>query len=179
MNPSRRSVLRHSCGALLCLPACLAKASDLPALETRALSFHNLHTGEALKTVYWETGDYVPGALKEIDRILRDHRNGEIHPIAPKLLDTLSALSRKLESTKPFEIISGYRSPATNARLRKEGHKVAEHSLHMDGIAIDIRVADRTIANLRNAAISLKAGGVGYYPQDRFVHVDIGRVRTW
>jgi len=177
MNLNRRSFLRHSCSALILLPASLEATVLLPA-DSRSLSFLNLHTGEKLKTVYWERG-YVPEALKQIDHVLRDHRNGEVHPISPQLLDTLFALSSSLNTREPFEIISGFRSPSTNARLRQEGHAVAEHSLHMDGLAVDIRVADRALPTLRNAALSLKAGGVGYYPTDRFVHVDVGRVRSW
>ena len=178
MNVARRSFLK-SCSALLVLPAAVAQAGTLIASEARSLSFHNLHTGEALKTVYWDGGDYLPDALGQIDRILRDHRSGELHPIAPKLLDALCALSLKLDTRKPFEIISGFRSPSTNARLRQEGHNVAEHSLHMDGLAVDLRIADRSLSILRKAALSLKAGGVGYYPRDQFVHVDVGRVRSW
>ena len=178
MNVDRRSFLK-GCATLFVLPAAVAEAGTLIGSETRSLSFHNLHTGEVLKTVYWDGGEYLPDALGHIDRILRDHRNGELHPIAPRLLDTLCALSLKLDSRKPFEIISGFRSPSTNARLRQEGHNVAEHSLHMDGLAVDIRVADRGLSVVRKAALSLKAGGVGYYPRDQFVHVDVGRVRTW
>ena len=145
----------------------------------RSISFHNLHTSEKLSTTYWADGQYIPESLAEINRIFRDHRNGDVLNIAPRLLDLLSELRLKLESSQPFELISGYRSPATNAMLRGQGHGVAENSLHTKGMAADIRIAGRSLALVRRAAISLKTGGVGYYPESRFVHVDIGRVRTW
>lgn len=174
---NRRSFIKGSCSVLF-LPVGLAESVPLFGSESRSLGFYNLHTGESLKTVYWE-GGYLPGSLTEINRIFRDHRNGEVHAISPRLLDALFALSSRLETRTAFEIISGFRSPVTNARLRQEGHNVAEHSLHMDGMAVDVRLADRPLAKLRDAALSLKAGGVGYYPADNFVHVDVGRVRFW
>jgi uncharacterized protein YcbK (DUF882 family) len=145
----------------------------------RALSFYNLHTGESLKTVYFERGKYVGGALGEIDYILRDFRQNAIKPIEPRLLDLLSALGERLYTTEPFYVISGYRTPKTNAMLREHGAGVAAHSLHIDGRAIDIRVPGRGLSTLRRAAASLRAGGVGYYPHSDFVHVDTGRVRYW
>jgi len=178
MSLNRRSFILQSCSALVVLSAGRIESAPLLLSGSRSLSFYNLHTGESLNTVYWE-GTYLPDQLTQINRILRDHRNDEVHAIAPRLLDTLFALSSKLGSRKPFEIISGFRSPTTNARLRQEGHNVAEHSLHMDGLAVDIRLADRKLAALRDAALTLKAGGVGYYPNDQFVHVDVGRVRSW
>ena len=178
MKMNRRSFVMAGCSSLFLSSVGRAESAPLLSFETRTLSFYNLHTGESLKSAYFE-GAYVSESLAEIDRIFRDHRNGEVHPIAPRLLDTLFALSSKLGTRKPFEIISGFRSPSTNALLRREGHNVAEHSLHMDGIAVDIRLADRGLSTLRDAALSLKAGGVGYYPRDRFVHVDVGRVRSW
>jgi uncharacterized protein YcbK (DUF882 family) len=144
----------------------------------RTLSFYNLHTGERLTTVYWEKGEYVPSALDEVNYILRDFRQNEIKPIDPTLLDLLVALRDRLQSEANYEVISGYRSPLTNAMLHSRSEGVAAHSLHMEGRAIDIRLPGRPLVLVRVAALSLQRGGVGYYP-DRFVHVDTGRVRRW
>ena len=144
----------------------------------RTLSFYNLHTGERLTTRYWEKGAYVPGALDEINYILRDYRQDEVKPIDPSLLDLLVALRDRLQSRANYEVISGYRSPLTNAMLHSQSEGVSAHSLHMDGRAIDIRLPGRPLGLVRVAALSLQRGGVGYYP-GRFVHVDTGRVRWW
>jgi uncharacterized protein YcbK (DUF882 family) len=151
----------------------------LPSLGARSLGFYNLHTAERLNTVYWVNGGYVPEALADINRILRDYRTNEIYDISIRLLDTLCELRSQLDTSQPFELISGYRSPKTNAALRSQGHGVAENSLHLKGMAADVRVPGRDLAVLRKAAVALKAGGVGYYPASQFVHVDVGRVRTW
>jgi uncharacterized protein YcbK (DUF882 family) len=159
-------------------------AATMPATarRERVLSFFNTHTGERLKTAYCCGGIYQPAALKDINHILRDFRANEIKTIDPKLLDLLHELGGTLETDQPFHIISGYRSPRTNALLRERGGAttgVASHSLHMDGKAIDIRVPGVQLDHLRAAARSLKIGGVGYYPASNFVHVDTGRVRHW
>lgn len=148
----------------------------------RSLSFFNTHTGERLKSTYCCDGRYEPEALKQINHILRDWRVGQVKPIDPKLLDLLHELSGTLETDSPFHIISGYRSPVTNATLRTKGGAhtgVATQSLHMVGKAIDIRVPGVKLDHLRSAARSLKLGGVGYYPSSNFVHLDTGRVRFW
>ena len=152
-----------------------------PAPE-RTLSFFNTHTGERLKTAYCCGGEYQPEALNQINHILRDFRANEVKSIDPQLLDLLHELGGTLETDRPFHIISGYRSPRTNAMLRDQGGAVtgvASHSLHMDGKAIDIRLPGVKLDDLRHAARSLKLGGVGYYPASNFVHVDTGRVRFW
>jgi uncharacterized protein YcbK (DUF882 family) len=148
----------------------------------RTLSLFNTHTGERLQTTYCCDGRYEPEALKQINHILRDWRSDELKPIDPKLLDLLHELSGTLETDTPFHIISGYRSPNTNAALRARGGAhtgVASQSLHMVGKAIDIRIPGVRLDHLRGAARSLKLGGVGYYPSSNFVHVDTGRVRYW
>lgn len=145
----------------------------------RSLAFNNLHTGERLRVDYWIDGRYVPDALAAVDHVLRDFRTDEAHPIDPKLLDLLSMLRVKLETEEPVQVISGYRSPLTNAKLHEASAGVASNSLHMRGMAIDIRIAGRRLDALRLAALSLQRGGVGYYPRSDFVHVDIGRVRRW
>ena len=144
------------------------------------LALVNTHTGEALDVVYRERGHYLDDAIAEIDRVLRDHRNGEVFPIDRVLLDQLDALSALLGTgMRPFHVISGYRSPATNAMLAARSGGVATHSLHMSGRAIDIRMPGVPLAVLHRAALGLRAGGVGFYPRSDFVHVDTGRVRSW
>ena len=178
---NRRSFLKFSVLAVLAGPR-LAEGSGsnlLDGLNERSLSFENLHTGEKLKAVYWAEGQYVSESLSRINRILRDHRNNQTHDIDRRLLDLLCSLRLQLDTVSPYEIISGYRSPATNALLHSNSAGVAAHSLHMDGMAADIRVPGRKLADLRRMAVSMKAGGVGYYPASQFVHVDVGRVRTW
>ncbi|HXV01639.1 MAG TPA: DUF882 domain-containing protein [Caulobacteraceae bacterium] len=155
------------------LPESLAGAS------ARRLAFDNLHTGEKLDVAYWENGAYVPSALAAVNYVLRDHRSNEVHYIEPRLLDLLTALSHQLEAGPNYEVISGYRSPQTNAMLHAQSSEVAVGSLHQYGMAIDIRMAGLDIWRLRDAALSLDRGGVGYYPESEFVHVDVGRVRHW
>ena len=145
----------------------------------RKIAVHNLHTGESLDEVFWEGGRYVDDALSAVNHVLRDFRTGEVHAIDPRLLDLLDTLAKKTEAATPFQVVSGYRSPRTNARLHRESHGVAEHSLHMKGMAIDIRLAGVDLSRLHQAALSLGAGGVGYYPASDFVHVDVGPVRSW
>jgi uncharacterized protein YcbK (DUF882 family) len=175
---TRRNFLRTGTAALAAGVASPALA-NIGRTDHRALSFDNLHTGEKLKIDYWVEGRYVPDALKDIDHLLRDFRNGKVHRIDPKLLDLLNHLHRKLGSNAPFEVISGYRSPATNAMLHARSRGVATHSLHMKGMAIDIRVPDRNLKDLHETALAMRAGGVGYYTKLDFVHVDVGRVRHW
>ena len=153
--------------------------SGLVLPQDRSLSFYNLHTGESLKTTYWEGGEAVPEALGQINYILRDFRTDTEHPIDVKLLNLLMALHRRMDSSEPFNVISGYRSPQTNAMLRRDSSGVAKHSLHMDGMAIDIRLPGRSLKSLHTAALKMQRGGVGYYPASDFVHVDVGRVRHW
>ncbi len=186
-HPSNRSICRRGflkAAALSTLavafPAARAWASAAPVPPPeKTLAFLNTHTGETIRAAYFENGRYVPGALAGINRVLRDHRSGETHPIDPQLLDVLHALSRKMETRSPFHVISGYRSPTTNAALREQGRGVASGSLHIVGKAIDIRVPGVALTAVRGAAIALGAGGVGYYPRSDFVHVDVGRVRCW
>lgn len=154
-------------------------AAALRFARPRSLMLDNLHTGERLRTIYWADGQYIPEALGRIDWVLRDFRTAETHPIAPALIDLLAGLHRHLATAAPFEVISGYRSAATNAMLAAASDGVAQNSLHMRGMAIDIRVPGRSLVRLRRAALALAAGGVGFYPRSDFVHVDVGRVRRW
>ena len=159
----------------------LTTPPPMPTLDAdiRRAFVHNLHTGETLNAVYWENGKYVPDALAEAMRVMRDWRDGREHVMDPRLIDLLHAVHTKLEVNKPFQLISGYRSPATNAALHAESGQVAAHSQHLLGKASDIRVEGVALANLHRAALSLRAGGVGFYPESDFVHVDVGPVRQW
>ncbi|MEX2272551.1 MAG: DUF882 domain-containing protein [Vicinamibacterales bacterium] len=163
-------------------PAPVAAAKAAPAAATRALSFVHTHTSEKLAIEYCCHGRYDPKALAKLNYLLRDFRTGEVKPIDVKLFDLLHELSSELETEAPFHIISGFRSPKTNALLRARGGAhtgVATTSLHMVGKAVDIRLPSVKLKNLREVAASLKRGGVGYYPSSNFVHVDTGRVRYW
>jgi uncharacterized protein YcbK (DUF882 family) len=145
----------------------------------RTLAFEHTHTGEKLKLTYFERGNYIKDALQEINYLLRDFRTDDVHPIDTALLDQLFDLKQNLGLNKSFQIISGYRSPFTNAQLRKNSHGVAEHSYHLQGRAIDIRVEGVSCKTIRNTTLAMAQGGVGYYPRDNFVHLDTGKYRTW
>lgn len=149
------------------------------ATEAQSLTFYHIHTAETLKITYREHGEVVPGALDAINRYLRDFRNGQIHTIDVALLDQLHDLHGTFGRRGRFEVISGYRSPKTNEALRHVTGGVAEHSLHISGRAIDVRLTSAPTDKLRDAAIAMHAGGVGYYAKSNFVHVDTGAFRTW
>lgn len=144
------------------------------------LRFVHTHTGEKLDVVYRDCDSYVPKALSDLDYFLRDYRNGEVHPYNPRLFDLLyELLNAAGRSDAWINVVCGYRNPRTNAYLRSHGHGVAKHSLHMQAMAIDIRVPGTSTAKLRDLALSLHEGGVGYYAGSDFIHVDVGRVRRW
>jgi len=178
-DATRRSLL----GAALAVPALWVAgarrswADELPA--SRELSLVNTHTGESLLTRYVEAGQYVPAALDQLQHLLRDHRSGDAHPFDPQLFDVLYHVAARNDREARFEVISGYRSPASNQQLRERSTGVAQHSLHMDGKAIDVRLAGVDCAKLRDVALSMACGGVGYYRRSNFVHLDTGRVRAW
>ncbi|MGH7838025.1 MAG: DUF882 domain-containing protein [Candidatus Binataceae bacterium] len=152
---------------------------DYATNAPRALAFNNVHTGESIRTVYWERGAYVPDALHQLNYFFRDFRANEVKPIDPRLLDLLSELHANLGATQPFDLISGYRSAATNAWLAAQSEGVARHSMHVEGKAADIHLPGVELTLLRRAALALAEGGVGFYPRSGFVHVDTGRVRRW
>lgn len=158
-------------------PAHAAAAADLQPKKN--LSFFNTHTGESLEVGYCRNGGYPSQALNRIRHLLRDHRTGGTRAIDPRVLDILYRLARRLHTTGPFHIISGYRSPATNAALHRKSLKVASRSFHTRGMAIDFRLPDRHTSAVHTAALAIRAGGVGYYPESDFVHVDCGPVRCW
>jgi uncharacterized protein YcbK (DUF882 family) len=174
----RRRFLRGAVGTagLLLAPAGAICAQASP---TRSLSLVHTHTGETLRTEYFSDGAYQPGGLARIDRLLRDFRSGEIRAIDPRLLDILYRLQVLADRPAAYEVISGYRSPQTNAALHRASAGVAEHSLHMEGRAIDVRMTGFATRRLRDLALSLRSGGVGYYARSDFVHLDTGRPRAW
>lgn len=161
------------------LPWARHVAAEETAAEPRALAFRNLHTGEEIDVVYRADGQLDPTALREIDWVLRDFRTGEARQMDRRLLDLLWRLRAALDTTEPYEVISGYRSPATNAMLARQSRGVSRISLHMRAMAIDMRVPNRELSVVRDTALALRLGGVGYYPTSDFVHVDVGRPRFW
>jgi uncharacterized protein YcbK (DUF882 family) len=179
---SRRQVLKIGLAAVAatCIPWPGLAATMTRRVPERTLSLHNTHTGESVHNLaYWAENRYRTGALQQINHLLRDHRNNQVTTMDPQLLDLLSDLHERLESSVPFEIISGYRSPETNRWLRNHSNGVAKNSLHMAGRAIDIRLPGCHLKTLRRTAIALNKGGVGYYPRSNFVHIDTGRPRFW
>jgi uncharacterized protein YcbK (DUF882 family) len=174
---NRRSFLKLGLlAAALPLPAFASQGLLVPE---RRLSFNNLHTGEKFDLPYWIEGDYVAESLAEINRVLRDHRTDQVAAIDTDLLDLLHRVQSTLGTSQPFQVISGYRSPASNQMLAGHSSGVAKGSLHLQGKAIDIRLPGVALADLRQTGLMLKGGGVGYYPKSDFVHLDVGRVRTW
>lgn len=145
----------------------------------REAFLHNTHTGESLKAVYWEKGKYVADAMSSLMKVLRDWRNGDEHLMDPRIFDLHHSLRTKVDSNQPIQIISGYRSAATNQAMHEKSSQVASNSFHTKGMATDIRIPGVDLSRLHKAALSLKAGGVGYYPVSDFVHVDVGPVRQW
>lgn len=177
---SRRDFLKIGGGVLAgCLLPTAGWSNLLPDSSRRTISFFNTHTGERLSVCYFKSGMYCQDAMARVNHILRDHRTGEVQPIDKRLLDILFSANQKLGCASPFHIISGYRSPKTNAMLRTKSRGVAKLSYHMLGKAVDIRLPDCATRKLRNACIDLELGGVGYYPRSNFVHVDTGAFRTW
>jgi uncharacterized protein YcbK (DUF882 family) len=157
----------------------MPKGAFAQPMAPRVLRFDHIHTGEKLAIEYWKGGTYESESLSAINHLMRDFRTGDVHPIDPPLLDLLHDLAEATGTRRPFEIISAYRSPATNAGLRAHGGGVASNSLHLKGMAIDVRLNDIPLKQLRHVALESRRGGVGYYPNSNFVHVDTGRVRTW
>ncbi len=175
---SRRNFLKAATGtaAILLAPTALAKPNQP---KERILRLHNLHTGENLKATYWAEGQYLAEEIAALNRVLRDHRSNETYRMDQRLFDMLHVLQQQVDSNGTYHIISGYRSPKTNAMLNRNSSGVAKRSLHMQGRAIDIRLPGVELKHLRQAALNMKAGGVGYYPRSGFIHIDTGRTRFW
>ena len=176
----RRAFLKSSlllAAPTLSIPALANTAQAAPG--ERTLRLYNTHTGESVRSVFWAEGQFIPEGLKDLNKVLRDHRNNKIAEMDPQLLLLLDEVNGKLGNGKELHIISGYRSPESNAKLHANSNGVAKHSMHMDGKAIDIRLPGKDLKMVHKAAMSLKGGGVGYYPDSQFVHMDTGRVRYW
>jgi uncharacterized protein YcbK (DUF882 family) len=175
---TRRRLLKS---AFIAAPALyLARHAGLveAAAQPRWLSLLNTHTGESLELAYFAEGLYVPAALQRLNRVLRDHRTGEVGAIDPALFDVLHQVARSCRAEPAFEVISGFRSASSNELLRARGG-VARQSLHLSGMAIDVRLQGIECGRLRDVGLKLARGGVGYYPKSDFVHLDTGRVRSW
>lgn len=177
-NPARRRFLRNCTGALI-LGAGLAPFQIAGASTRRELHLFNTHTGEDLKLCYFRDGQLVKEACQRLDQLLKDFRSGDVHTIDTRLFDMVHTIQTRLGHRGRVEIISGYRSPATNEKLRQHSTGVAKRSLHMQGKALDIRLRDLDTARVRDTALALRAGGVGYYAKSDFIHIDTGRVRHW
>jgi uncharacterized protein YcbK (DUF882 family) len=178
---NRRSLI--IAGAAVAAVSAVSLPTDALASMTRGVervvALRNIHTGEETEVVYAKGGSYRYDALHELNRVMRDWRTDETRRMDPRLFDTLWMLSRKLKTRSPFELISGYRSPETNAMLASKSDGVATKSYHMRGMAADIASPDATLGRLRRVALDMGAGGVGYYPRSGFVHVDVGPIRHW
>lgn len=175
---SRRRFLQIGFGATagLIMPNAFAGLLKQPE---RKLSLLNLHTGETINATYWAEGQYQTSELQAINKVLRDFRTGDVHKMDKDLIDLLNLMHHKVGGNRPFNVISGYRSPKTNAALNKNTTGVAKKSLHMQGKAIDIRLPGHKLSDLRKVALNLQVGGVGFYPESDFIHVDTGDVRHW
>ena len=176
----RRFLKSVACGSLLAMGSPkLVQAAFTGFSGHKSLTLEHHHTGETVNLTYYENGRYIYGALDEISYFLRDYHNDEMHRVDPALLDQLYDVKLLLRAYKPFQIVSGYRSPETNASLRRHSRGVARQSLHMEGRAVDVRMEGVSAHAIRNAALSLYRGGVGFYPRSNFVHLDTGDIRTW
>src|SRR5499433_3669477 len=178
---SRRRFLRLGtiASAVSCVPCpALALARTTQKFE-RSLDFYNVNTGESLNTVYWIKGKYLPLSLRDINYVLRDHHSDQVKPIDPQLLDLLYTIDKIVGLRDAFHVLSAYRPPATNAMLRLYYSAVPEHSMHIEGKAVDVRFSGSDLQMVRRLATDLQWGGVGYYPWSGFVHLDTGPVRTW
>ncbi|MES9992859.1 MAG: DUF882 domain-containing protein [Candidatus Thiodiazotropha sp.] len=162
-------------GMLLASPLLAGLSND----NIRTLAFRHTHTGESKRVTYWRDGEYLEENLRILDHLLRDHRSGESISMDRGLLDMLYGLQQGIGADGEFEIISAYRSPKTNNMLRNKSNGVAKRSLHMQGRAIDVRLCGCDLKELKNRAIAMQAGGVGYYPKSNFIHLDTGRFRYW
>ena len=172
----RRDFLKRADAALAAMAPAAAWARGS---ECRSLSFVHTHTGESLSCVYYQQGGYDSVTLTRVNHFLRDFRTDEVHAIDPGVLDILFAVRSRAGRDEPFHVISGYRSPMTNALLRSHSSGVSRHSLHMVGRAIDVRLPGFPTRKLRDIALAMGRGGVGYYSASDFVHLDTGRVRFW
>lgn len=179
---TRRQLIAGALAAAAALPAArLAHGAALPSFSAgeRWLELVNLHTGETASVAFRDAAGFVARAVARLQHLLRDHRTNELHPIDPALFDQLADLAISAGREPRYEIISGYRSAHTNAQLNARSSGVAKRSLHMQGRAVDVRLTGFSTAKLRDLALGMQRGGVGYYARSNFVHLDTGRVRSW
>jgi uncharacterized protein YcbK (DUF882 family) len=180
VQPSSLLSRRRLLGVAVAVTA-VGLVDPAPAISyaPRSIALYNTHTGEWLRTVYWADGHYIRDAVRDINWILRDHHTDEIRPMDAGVLDVLGMLRERLDTPGPFLVVSGYRSPATNMRRYQRHEGAAKYSYHIKGMAVDLRSESRSLGQVRDAALSLQCGGVGYYPRSDFVHVDCGPIRRW
>jgi uncharacterized protein YcbK (DUF882 family) len=179
-NGTRRSFLQLSLATLASTAVTPAFAVALPHVRSmRELAIHNLHTEERLRVTYWKDGKYDRAALAKINHLMRDHYSGDSFPIDPRLMDLMYDLQNRVKNDHPVELVSGYRSPKTNMMLASYSDGVAKKSFHTKGMAMDIRLPGTSLAQLHDTALAMKRGGVGYYPDSQFVHIDVGPLRRW
>jgi uncharacterized protein YcbK (DUF882 family) len=178
---TRRNVLAAFAATVVTAAPTFANAAGFlrGAGDIRRLRIHSSRTGESLDTIYWIEGEYIADALKEINFFMRDWRNGQTKSIDTRTIDIMAASHNLLDVNEPYLLLSGYRSPATNAMLRRQSRNVAKNSLHMKGQAADLRLGSRNVKQIAAAAESCHAGGVGRYYKSNFVHMDCGDLRTW
>lgn len=181
MGISRRGVLQAFAATAVAAAPTYSNAFGFlrGAGDIRRIRLHSGRTGESVDTIYWIDGDYIPEALGEINHFMRDWRTDGVINIDTRAIDIFAASHNLLEADTPFLMLSGYRSPKTNAMLRSRSGSVARNSLHMQGQAADLRIHGRTVAQISRAAIACSAGGVGKYSRSNFVHMDCGPVRIW
>ena len=180
-RPTRRSLLRGFAAAAVTAAPTFSHAAGFlrGSGDIRRLRILCARSGEAVDTIYWVDGAYIPEALSEVDTVMRDWRTGEIRQIDPRTIDILAATHALLEVTEPYLLLSGYRCPKTNAKLRKGSDQVAKNSFHMKGMAADVRLVSRSVEQLAFAGTTCAAGGVGRYSSSGFVHLDSGPLRNW
>lgn len=178
---SRRGLLGVFAATLVtAAPTCSNAFSFLRgAGDVRRISMYSGRTGESLNTIYWIEGEYIPEVVNEINHFMRDWRTDDVVKMDPRNFDIMAAAHRLMDTSEPYMLLSGYRSPKTNAMLRSHSKGVARNSLHMKGQAADLRLQSRSVGQMAKAALACSAGGVGKYPRSNFVHMDCGPVRTW
>jgi uncharacterized protein YcbK (DUF882 family) len=178
---SRRGLLRAFAATALVAAPSYANAFGIlrGAGDIRRIRMYSGRTGESLDLIYWVDGEYIPEAMAEINHFMRDWRSGAVKPIDARTIDIMAAAHNLLEVSEPFNLLSGYRTPQTNAMLRASSRGVARNSLHMRGQAADLRLRSRSVNQIARAAAACAAGGVGRYSRSNFVHMDCGPVRVW
>jgi len=177
----RRDILKLGLAGTLAsiIPLSFSSSEAQASRNTWRVAFRHAHTGESFNGVYRVGDKYLPEAFERLNYALRDFRTGEVFPMDPRVIDIMALIQKRAKTRNPIEIFSGYRSPKTNNRLRRNTNGVAKNSFHMYGQALDMHIDNYSTNSLRKIAVGLRAGGVGYYPKSQFVHVDTGSIRSW